>query len=45
MATVSAKVYEHTGAFMAETTMENPLPAFVVAFGVWMLFISRVARK
>lgn len=34
-----------TGAFLAAATMKNPLPAFLVGFGVWMLFIYRVGRK
>jgi len=34
-----------TGAFLAGTTMENPLPAFLVAFGVWMLFLYRIGKK
>jgi hypothetical protein len=34
-----------TGAFLAGTTMKNPLPAFIVGFGVWMLFLYRIGRK
>ena len=34
-----------TGAFLAGSTMKNPLPAFIVAFVVWMLFLYRIARK
>jgi hypothetical protein len=34
-----------TGAFLAGLSMKNPLPAFIVAFGVWMLFLYRIARK
>jgi len=37
-----------TGAFMAELNMKNPLPAFLIAFGVWAWFgwgCSRRARK
>lgn len=34
-----------TGAFLAGTTMKNPLPAFIVGFGVWILFLYRIGRK
>lgn len=34
-----------TGAFLAGTTMDNPLPAFIIAFGVWMLFLYRISKK
>jgi ABC-type transport system involved in multi-copper enzyme maturation permease subunit len=34
-----------TGAFLAGTTMKNPLPALIVAFGVWMLFIYRMGKR
>lgn len=34
-----------TGAFMAGTTMENPFPAFIVAFGIWMLFLYRIGKQ
>ncbi len=34
-----------TGAFLAGTTMDNPLPAFIVAFVVWMLFLYRVSKR
>jgi|GEM_PF-6949061 len=29
----------------AGTTMKNPLPAFIVGFGVWMLFLYRLGRN
>ncbi|MBB5441339.1 hypothetical protein HDC92_005047 [Pedobacter sp. AK017] len=25
--------------------MKNPLPAFIVGFGVWMLFLCRLGRN
>lgn len=34
-----------TGALLAGTNMKNPIPAFIVGFGVWILFIYRMARK
>lgn len=34
-----------TGAFLAGTTMKNPLLAFVVAFGVWMLFLYQISKR
>lgn len=34
-----------TGALLAGTTMKNPLPAFIVAFGVWMLFLYRFGKR
>ncbi len=34
-----------TGAFLSGLSMKNPLPAFIVGFGVWILFIYRMARK
>jgi len=34
-----------TGAFLAGLSMKNPLPAFIVAFGVWLLFLYRLGRK
>ena len=34
-----------TGAFMAALNLKNPLPAFVVAFGVWVLFIRYYIRR
>ena len=27
-----------TGAFFAATNMKNPFPAFIAAFGIWVLF-------
>lgn len=30
--------FTSTGAFFAATNMKNPLPAFLVAFGIWGLF-------
>jgi len=34
-----------TGAFLAALTMKNPLPAFIVGFGVWFLFFYRMSRR
>jgi len=34
-----------TGAFLAGTTMKNPLPAFIVAFGIWILFLYRMSKR
>ncbi|WP_162796072.1 hypothetical protein [Pedobacter nanyangensis] len=34
-----------TGAFLSGLTMENPLPAFIVGFVVWMFFLYRMACK
>lgn len=34
-----------SGAFLAGTNMDNPLPAFVVGFGVWILFLWYLTKK
>lgn len=34
-----------TMTFLGGLSMKIPLPAFLVGFGVWMLFLYRIARK
>ncbi len=34
-----------TGALLSGLTMKNPLPAFIVGFGIWILFLYRISKK
>ncbi|RVT99710.1 hypothetical protein EOD41_14785 [Mucilaginibacter limnophilus] len=34
-----------TAAFMSALNMKNPFPAFIVAFGVWILFTWALSRR
>jgi ABC-type transport system involved in multi-copper enzyme maturation permease subunit len=34
-----------TGALLSAATMKNPWPSFIVGFGVWLLFIFRIAKR
>lgn len=34
-----------TGAFLSALSLSNPLPAYAVGFGVWILFFWGVAKR
>jgi hypothetical protein len=34
-----------TGAFLCALTLQNKLPAFMVGFGVWILFLYNFVKK
>jgi len=34
-----------TGAFLAATSLNNKTPAFIVGFGVWILFFWYLAKR
>jgi len=34
-----------TGAFLAGTSMKNPLVGFIVGFGVWLSFLFRFSKR
>jgi hypothetical protein len=34
-----------SGALLTATAMQNKWPGFIVGFGVWLLFIWRIAKR